>query len=145
MLSHARLYATSWTIARRPFCRPFVDLFAGYYCKYPDSREFSPQGLRKYLVHKHQIQFLLFIISMGSVDSLFVLSGHTCMHAKSLQSCPTLCDPMNCSHQPPLLMGFSRQEYWSGLPCLPPGDLLNSQGLNPLVSYVSSIGRWVHH
>ena len=20
-------------------------------------------------------------------------------------------------------MGFSRQEYWSGLPCLPPGDL----------------------
>ena len=22
-------------------------------------------------------------------------------------------------------MGFSRQEYWSGLPCLPPGDLLN--------------------
>ena len=23
----------------------------------------------------------------------------------------------------PLSMGFSRQEYWSGLPCLPPGDL----------------------
>ena len=22
-------------------------------------------------------------------------------------------------------MGFSRQEYWSGLPCLPPGDLPN--------------------
>ena len=26
-------------------------------------------------------------------------------------------------HQAPLSMGFSRQEYWSGLPCLPPGDL----------------------
>ena len=26
--------------------------------------------------------------------------------------------------QPPLSMGFSRQEYWSGLPCPPPGDLL---------------------
>ena len=25
--------------------------------------------------------------------------------------------------QPPLSMGFSRQKYWSGLPCLPPGDL----------------------
>ena len=25
--------------------------------------------------------------------------------------------------QPPLSMGFSRQEYWSGLPCPPPGDL----------------------
>ena len=25
--------------------------------------------------------------------------------------------------QAPLSMGFSRQEYWNGLPCLPPGDL----------------------
>ena len=31
------------------------------------------------------------------------------------QSCPTLCDPMDCT-QAPLSMGFSRQEYWSGLP-----------------------------
>ena len=30
----------------------------------------------------------------------------------------------------PLSMGFSRQEYWRGLPFLPPGDLL-IQGLNP--------------
>ena len=27
------------------------------------------------------------------------------------------------AHQAPLSMGFPRQEYWSGLPCLPPGDL----------------------
>ena len=27
------------------------------------------------------------------------------------------------AHQVPLPMGFSRQEYWSGLPCPPPGDL----------------------
>ena len=26
----------------------------------------------------------------------------------------------------PLSMGFSRQEYWSALPCLSPGDLLHS-------------------
>ena len=30
---------------------------------------------------------------------------------------------MNCSPQAPLSMGFSRQEYWSGLPFPPPGDL----------------------
>ena len=33
------------------------------------------------------------------------------------QSCPTLSDPMDCS--PPgssLSMGFSRREYWSGVP-----------------------------
>ena len=29
------------------------------------------------------------------------------------------------AHQAPLSMGFSRQEYWSGLPCSPPGDLPN--------------------
>ena len=43
-----------------------------------------------------------------------------CMHAKSLQSFPTLCDPMDCALQT-LSMGFSRQEYWSGLQCHPPG------------------------
>ena len=43
---------------------------------------------------------------------------------KSLQSCPTLYDPMDCiALQAPLSMGFSRQEYWSRLPCPPPGDL----------------------
>ena len=46
-----------------------------------------------------------------------------CMHAKSLPSCLTLCNPMDCSHQSPLCMGLSRQEHWSGLPCPSPGDL----------------------
>ena len=32
--------------------------------------------------------------------------------------------------QAPLSMGFSRQEYWSGLPCPPPGDLPDS-GIEP--------------
>ena len=27
------------------------------------------------------------------------------------------------AHQAPLFTGFSRQEYWSGLPCSPPGNL----------------------
>ena len=36
--------------------------------------------------------------------------------AKSLQSCPTLCDPTDGSHQAPQSLGFSRQEHWSGLP-----------------------------
>ena len=42
---------------------------------------------------------------------------------KLLQFCLTLCDPMDCSYQAPLSMGFSRQEYWSGLPCPPPGQI----------------------
>ena len=31
--------------------------------------------------------------------------------------------PWTVAHQAPLSMGFSRQEYWSGLPCPSPGDL----------------------
>ena len=31
--------------------------------------------------------------------------------------------PWTMAHQAPLSMGFSRQEYWSGLPCAPPKDL----------------------
>ena len=34
------------------------------------------------------------------------------------------------AHQAPLSMGFSRQEYWSGLPCPPPGSLPNP-GMEP--------------
>ena len=52
-----------------------------------------------------------------------VLADYTCSApcARSVaQSCLTLCDPRDCS---PLSMGFSRQEYWSGLPFPPPGDL----------------------
>ena len=35
------------------------------------------------------------------------------------------------AHQAPLSMGFSRQEYWSGLLCPPPGDLPNL-GVKPV-------------
>ena len=52
------------------------------------------------------------------------------MHIKLLQSCLILCDPMDCSCQAPLPMRFSRQKYWRGLPCPPPGDLPNP-GINP--------------
>ena len=43
--------------------------------------------------------------------------------AMSLLSCPTLCDPMDCSLLGSSSMGFSRQEYWCGLPFPSPEDL----------------------
>ena len=39
------------------------------------------------------------------------------------QSCPTMCNPMTATYQAPPSMGFSRQEYWSGVP-LPSPDRL---------------------
>ena len=46
------------------------------------------------------------------------------------QSHPNLCDPRDYSPPGSSVQGLSRQEYWSGLPCLPPGDLPNP-GIEP--------------
>ena len=45
---------------------------------------------------------------------------------KSLQLCPTLCNPMDCSLPGSSVHGISRQEYQSGLPVSSPGDLPDS-------------------
>ena len=47
------------------------------------------------------------------------------------QLCSTLCDPWPVAHQAPLSMGFSREEYWSGLPFPSPGDL-PKPGIEPM-------------
>ena len=54
------------------------------------------------------------------------LSARTCACSLT-QSCPVLCDPGldPGAHQAPVSMGLSRQEYWSGLPYPPPGNLLD--------------------
>ena len=46
------------------------------------------------------------------------------------KSCPTLATPWTVACKAPLSMGFSRQEYWSGLPFPSPGDLLDP-GIEP--------------
>ena len=54
-----------------------------------------------------------------------------CMKVKSesevTQSCPTLRDPMDCSPPGSPSMGFSRQEYWSGVPLPSPSDSSSGQ------------------
>ena len=53
-----------------------------------------------------------------------------CVCTQSL-SCVQLFEaPWTVAHQAPLSMGFSRQEYWSGLPFPTPGDLPNL-GMEP--------------
>ena len=51
-------------------------------------------------------------------------------HVLVAQLCQTLCNPWTVPCQAPLSMGFSRQEYWSGLPFPPRGDLPNP-GIEP--------------
>ena len=59
------------------------------------------------------------------------MPSKTVVDAKLLQSCPIFATPWTVAHQAPLSMGFSRQEYWSGLPFPPPGDLAD-QGIEPV-------------
>ena len=69
--------------------------------------------------------------------SIRVFSNESTLHMRwpeywsfSLSISPSTClvvsnsvTPRTVAHQAPLSMGFSRQESWSVLPCLPPGDL----------------------
>ena len=50
-----------------------------------------------------------------------------CVYEKSLQLCLTLATLWTVAHQALLSMGFSKQEYWSGLPCPPLGDFHNPE------------------
>ena len=72
------------------------------------------------------IQFITFIrLRKFSISSLLRVFYTEC---SQLFSCPAVCDPMDC--KPTRLLcppGFSRQEYWSGLSCPPPGDLPNPE------------------
>ena len=72
-----------------------------------------PQIVKQnYLYHNYKIT-----VNLNGVSRV-------CVHVKSLQLCLTLCNSMNYTVcQTPLSMIFSRQEYLSGLPCPPPGDL----------------------
>ena len=80
---------------------------------------------------------LLICRDQGGMDALVKYSNTVlcmCMCAQLLESCPTLCNPVDWTiatpPKSPLSMGFSRQEYWSGLPCPPPG-IFPTQGSNP--------------
>ena len=45
------------------------------------------------------------------------------MKVKPLSHVSLFATPWTVAHQAPPSMGFSKQEYWSGLPCPSPGDL----------------------
>ena len=64
---------------------------------------------------------------MISIDYIELIVTNACM-----LSCVRLfATPWTVARQAPLSMGFSRQEYWSGLPFPPAGDLPNP-GIKPV-------------
>ena len=59
------------------------------------------------------------------------VSTHAYAHVESLSCVWLFATLWTAVHQAPLSMGFSRQEYWSGLPFPSPGDLPDS-GIEPM-------------
>ena len=60
----------------------------------------------------------------------FLLVIQSKVKVKSLSHVRVFANPWTVAYQVPLSMGFSRQEYWSGLPFSSPGDL-SDPGIEP--------------
>ena len=87
--------------------------------------------------------YLVNFILFGCLLTLLKISGDdVCVCAQLLSRVWLFATPWTVAHQAPLSMGFPRWEYWSRLPCPPPGDHLNRD--QTLFSWVSCItGRFL--
>ena len=81
-----------------------------------DCKEIQP-------VHLKGNQSWIFIGRTDAEAETPITLATGCKVSEVTQSCPTLCDLWTVAHQAPRSMGFSRQEYCSGLPFPSPGDL----------------------
>ena len=99
---------------------------------------FPPSGLSGPQLWVYRTVFLLFptsIIFMAKITKCWLkISSHILIplikvikkvKMESLSRGWLFVTPWSVAYQAPLSMGFSRQEYCSGLPCPPPGDICN--------------------
>ena len=71
--------------------------------------------------------------------------GHLCVCVCALSHVQLFVIPLTVGRQALLSMRFSRQEYWSGLPFPPPGDLPDPE-IKPLSPASSALaGEYFHH
>ena len=124
-ISCVQLFATPWTVACQAslsftISRSFLDLMS----------------IESVMPSSHLILCFSLLLLPSIFSSIRVFCSElalnirgvcvcVCVCVKLLQSCQTLCDSMDCkpTYGAPLSMGFFREEYWTGLPCPPPGDL----------------------
>ena len=91
---------------------------------------------------EHPFSFRNWLTYLRIISEQTIVSGKVCVYinvwaymsyfshkwekkvkVKSLSRVRLFATLWTVAHQAPLSMGFSRQEYWSGLPFPPPGDL----------------------
>ena len=119
-------FSTPKTVAHQAPCPwNFPGKNTGVGCHFLLRGIFPTQGLNPCLLHWQLDSLPLCHQLVGwqvGVGEKCVLSRSSCVWV--------FATPWAIALQAPLSMGFSRQEYWSGLPCPPPGDLPNP-GIEP--------------
>ena len=126
LLSHVRLFVTPWTVAlQASLSMGILQARILEWVAMPSSRGSSQPRDRTHISHiagralpseppgKPKCLSLLYF-NLGMFWQ-FVLSRHSRVQLFAM--------PCTVDFQAPLSIGFSRQEYWSGLPCLPLEDL----------------------
>ena len=112
-LSCVWLFATLWTIAQQaPLSMGFFKQEYWHRLPFPSPGDLPNPGLKL----TSPVSPALELDSLPDEPSWKPIFHF----AKSLQSCPTVCDPIDGTHQAPPSLGFSKQEHWSGLPFPPP-------------------------
>ena len=89
------------------------------------SGQFSKEDIQVTQKHMKRCLTLLIIREMQIKTIVTYNLARVRISVKSLSQVWLFVTPWTAAFQAPLSMGFSRQEYWSGLPSLSPGDLPN--------------------
>ena len=117
--SHVRLFATPWTVAYQ--APPSMEFSRQEYWSglpFPSPEDLPNPGIKP---RSPPLQ----------ADAFTIWATREAYKWKSLSHVQLFVTPWTVAHQAPLSMKFSRQEYWSGLPFLPPADLPNP-GIEPV-------------
>ena len=85
--------------------------------------------------------YVILFITFLNYHDCSLLEENLCICTQSLSCVWFFVTPRTVARQAPLSMGFSRQEYWSGLP-FPPLEDLPNLGIKP-ASPVSPALRWI--
>ena len=156
-LSHVRFFVIPWTVTYQappsmgfsrqeywselPFPSPGVlpdpDIEPLSSALQADSLPSEPTGTQKgHVASPSEDQVAVSHMTGGSAQH------HANKDAKSLQFCPTLCNPGDCSALGCSVRGILRQGCWSGLPCPSPEESSQSRD-QTCVTCISFIGRQV--
>ena len=121
------LLDSNWNIGSSLGLQPAGIWTGTYTVIYPE----SPVGPLQTLDHVGQLLITDLTLSLSLYISMYTYNNIHSAHAQSLSCVQLFVTPCTVAHQASLPMGFSRQEYWSGLLWPLSGDLPNS-GIEPI-------------